>query len=176
MVEKDGVIGPGIQVAKITDISTLKLMVRVPEQDVLNIKKGQKVRVSPDVYANTQLNGTVTNVGIKADNVFTYDVEITLPNPDKTPLKAGMHAKAYFDFKSKAAKGLTLPRNAVVGSVQAPYVFVVKNDNTVEKRSLVIGSRNNSNVEILDGLSSDESVVLTGQINLKNGSSIKVVE
>lgn len=176
IVEKGGVIGPGIQVAQLTNITSLKLMVRVPEQEVLRIQKGLKARILPDVYPDAAFAGTVTNVGIKADKTFTYDVEITCPNPRKTPLKAGMHAKAQFDFSKKRKVGLTIPRQAVAGSLQDGIIYVLKADSTVEKRKINLGATEDDRVEVLSGLTATESIVVAGQINLNDGTRVRVVQ
>jgi len=142
---------------------------------VLRIKNGMKARVLPDVYPDADFQGTVTNVGIKADNTFTYDVEITCPNPKKTPLKAGMRSKAVFNFSEKRNVGLTIPRQAIAGSLQDGIVYILKADSTVEKRVLTLGGTEKERVEVLDGLSEAESVVVAGQLNLSDGTRVRVV-
>ena len=107
-IERGSVIGPGIQVAQMTNLEKLFLMVKVTERDVLNVKKGQNVRVNPDVYPGASISGRVTNVGLRADNAFTYDVEIEVVNPKNAPLRGGMHAKAVFTFDANR-KGLGIP-------------------------------------------------------------------
>jgi RND family efflux transporter MFP subunit len=55
-IERGSVIGPGIQVAQMTNLEKLFLMVKVTERDVLNVKKGQSVRVNPDVYPGASIS------------------------------------------------------------------------------------------------------------------------
>lgn len=50
-------------------------MVKVTERDVLNVKKGQSVSVTADVFPDLNIAGKVTNIGLRADNAFNYDVE-----------------------------------------------------------------------------------------------------
>jgi RND family efflux transporter MFP subunit len=173
-IERGSVIGPGIQVGQITNLEKLYLMVKVTERDVLNIKKGQIVAVKPDVYANTQLNGKVTNIGLRADNTFSYDVEIETPNPSATPLRAGMHARAVFSFGLNR-KGLTLPRKAIAGSLQDSKVFVIQ-DSVAHLTTVSLGGVHGDKVEVLSGLLETDRVVLTGQLNLTNGSKVEVIQ
>ncbi len=173
-VEKGGVIAPGVQVGQITNIEKLLLFVKVTERDILDIRRGQSVGVIADVYPNKTFQAKVTNLGVKADNAFTYDVEIEVENSTAFPLKAGMHAKAIFDFAS-GRRGLIVDRRAIVGSVQDASVFVVK-DSIASLRKVGLGLSEGNRVEIVSGLTAGERVVLTGQINLVDGSKVKVIE
>lgn len=172
-IERGSVIGPGIQVAQITNLEKLFLMAKVTEKEVLNIAKRQTVAVHPDVYPKATIIGKVTNIGLKADNAFSYDVEIEIDNPQTTPLRAGMHAKATFQFDSKR-KGLVLPRKAIAGSIQDSKVFVVLNDSIASIRKLDLGSMVGEYVEVLSGITATEKVVLSGQLNLTEGSKVEI--
>lgn len=174
-IERGSVIGPGIQVAQITNLEKLFLMVKVTERDVLNIRKGQIVRVMADVYPDAPVSGKVTNIGLRADNAFNYDVEIEVPNPRNTPLRAGMHAKAMFTFDANR-QGLTLPRKAIAGSLQEAKVYVVVQDSLVQVRTIRVGGVYHDKVEILSGLQSEDRVVVTGQLNLSDGAKVQVLQ
>jgi RND family efflux transporter MFP subunit len=173
-IERGSVIGPGIQVGQMTNLEKLFLMVKVTERDVLNVRKGQSVKVLADVYPEAALRGTVTNVGLRADNTFNYDVEIEVPNSDKNPLRAGMHAKALFTLDA-GRQGLTLLRKAIAGSLQDAKVFVLR-DSTVELRPVRTGTVHSDKVEILSGLQPGEKVVVSGQLNLSDGTKVRVIE
>jgi RND family efflux transporter MFP subunit len=149
-------------------------MVKVTERDVLNVQKGQSVRVSPDVYPRISIPGKVTNIGLRADNAFTYDVEIEVTNPKDTPLRAGMHAKAKFTFHTNR-QGLTLPRKAIAGSLQDAKVYVVHDSVLAELRPVTLGGMYGEKVEITSGLKVGEQVVITGQMNLSDRARVQIV-
>ncbi len=173
-IERGSVIGPGIQLAQVTNLEKLFLMVKVTERDVLNVQKGLSVSVSPDVYPGLAILGKVTNVGLRADNAFTYDVEIEVINPTKSPLRAGMHAKAKFTFNTNR-RGLTLPRKAIAGSLQDAKVYVVHDSVLAELRAVRLGGLFGDKVEVLSGLQAGEQVVVTGQMNLSDRAKVQVV-
>ncbi|MFN7327832.1 MAG: efflux RND transporter periplasmic adaptor subunit [Chitinophagales bacterium] len=173
-IERGSVIGPGIQIGQMANLDRLFLMVKVTEHDVLKIKKGMRVDVLPDVLNSTRLPGKVTNIGLRSDNTFTYDVEIEVDNPGNNLLRGGMHAKAIFQFTDQR-KGLVIPRKAIVGSVQDAKVYVVR-DSTAELRAVQIGSLQSDRAEVISGLSAGEEIVLTGQLNLSNGSKVAVLK
>ncbi len=172
-IERGSVIGPGIQVSLITNLEKLFLMVKVTEHEVLNIRKGQLVNVIADVYPNRSISGKVTNIGLRADNAFNYDVEIEVPNPKDTPLRAGMHASARFTFDAKR-RGLTVPRKAIAGSLQDAKVFVVA-DSTATLRRISLGGIYGDRVEVHSGLKEGDNVVVAGQLNLSDGTHVKIV-
>lgn len=172
-IERGSVIGPGIQVGQMTNLEKLFLMVKVTERDVLNVQKGQQVSVTADVYPNMSIPGKVTNIGLRADNAFTYDVEIEVVNPKNTPLRGGMHAKAVFTFNTNR-QGLTLPRKAIAGSLQDPKIYVIKQDTLAELRTISIGGVYGDKVEVTSGIQQNEEAVVTGQLNLSNGARVQV--
>lgn len=171
-IERGSVIGPGIQVAQMTNLEKLFLMVKITEKDVLNIKTGQRVAVAPDVYPGIKVQGKVTNIGLRADNAFNYDVEIEVINPKNTPLRGGMHAKASFAFEA-LRESLTLPRRAVAGSLQDAQIFIVR-DDVVERRKITLGRTQGDKIEVLSGVAANEQVVVTGQLNLSEGASVRI--
>jgi RND family efflux transporter MFP subunit len=173
-IERGSVIGPGIQVGQMTNLEKLFLMVKVTERDVLNVQKGQSVSVVADVYPGTNIAGKVTNIGLRADNAFTYDVEIEVVNPKSAPLRGGMHAKAAFTFNANR-QGLTLPRKTIAGSLQDPKVFLVVQDSFAELRPIQIGGLFGEKVEVLSGVQRGDPVVLTGQLSLSNGAKVQVI-
>lgn len=174
-IERGSVIGPGIQVAQITNLEKLFLMVKVTERDVLNIRKGQIVKVIADVYPEAPVTGKVTNIGLRADNAFNYDVEIEVPNPKSNPMRAGMHAKATFTFDANR-QGLTLPRKAIAGSLQDAKVYVIVQDSLVQARTIRVGGVYHDKVEVVSGLQQSDRVVVTGQLNLSDGAKVQVLE
>lgn len=174
-IERGSVIGPGIQVAQITNLEKLFLVVKVTERDVLAVRKGQSVQVLADVYPDRPIAGKVTNIGLRADNAFNYDVEIEVPNPANTPLRAGMHAKARFAFDAKR-QGLTVPRRAIAGSLQDAKAFVVVQDSLAEERAVTLGGIRGDRIEVVSGLKKGERVVVAGQNSLSKGAKVVVVE
>ena len=173
-VETGTYLAPGSPVANIVNISTIYLNVYLTEEQVIAVAKGQSVEVSADVYPDRKFNGKVHYINIKADDTKRFMVEIALANPSGSPLKAGMNGKARFVAKEKVA-ALTIPREAFAGSVRDGQVFVVKEDKA-ERRKVEAGETFEDQVEIIAGLSEGEKVVLTGQVNLTDGATIKILQ
>jgi membrane fusion protein, multidrug efflux system len=173
-IERGSVIGPGIQVGQMTNLEKLFLMIKVTERDVLQMQKGTPVTVLPDVYPGVSIPGKVTNIGLRADNTFNYDVEIEIVNPIKTPLRGGMHAKAVFSFSNQRT-GMTLPRKAIAGSLQEAQVYVVK-DSIAVITPVQLGNIIGEKVEVRSGISRTDQVVVSGHLSLSDGTRVKIVQ
>ena len=170
MVEKGSVVAVGAPIAKITDISTVKLVVDVPEKAINQFHEGQALSVSTDVYPNARFAGRVTMIGAKGDAAHNFPVEITVQNGGKNRLRAGMYGSIANNSQLKA-QTLAIPRQAIIGSEKKPQVYVVDNGKAV-LRSVAIGSTTNDYYEIINGLKAGDQVVTSGQINLQNGTPV----
>ena len=134
-VEEGSFATPGAVIATVVDVSRLKMVVKVPEADIVKVRKGQSVEILTDVYRK-------------------YDVEIELPNDHQFPLKAGMYGSVKMQpSNGKVEQALFVPRNAVIGSVKDAQVYVLGKDETVSLRSVEVGEEKGDKVLILNGLS-----------------------
>jgi multidrug efflux system membrane fusion protein len=68
---------------------------------------------------------------------------------------------------------VVIPAQAVQSSQAGEFVFVVKPDQTVEKRSVKLGSTRNNASVITDGLQAGETVVTDGQMRLVPGAKVR---
>lgn len=161
-------------VANIVDISRLKVKLNVAEKDVFSLKVNDPVSVTVDIYPGKIFNGRIESVSSKSDEVHTYPVEISLYNESKNPLKAGMFARVEFT-SLKERKSLVIPREALVGSIKQPQIFVVQN-GIAKLRSIVVGREAGILVEVLQGLNEGEEIVVNGQNNIVENTSVTVIK
>ncbi len=170
MVDLGSFIGMGTPILELTDISSLKLNISVPERDVLKFNKGQNVTVFADVYQNIPFKGKVTSIAVKADASHNFKIEITTPNSSKNPLMAGMYGSVKLE-NSTAIEALSLPRKALIGSTKKPQVFLVKNGKAI-LTNFTSGTSDAEFIEIVDGLSKNDQIIIKGQINVQNKSNV----
>ena len=71
---------------------------------------------------------------------------------------------------------LLIPFQAIQITSEGTQVFVVKEDSTVEARSVTLGQREKLDIIIDKGLKEGEKVVTEGQLNLSDGSKIFIKE
>ena len=93
------------------------------------------------------------------------------PNPDRSLWPSEF---VLVRFILDTLKDATLvPSQAVQISQAGPFVFVVKSDNTVELRPVTPGQRQQGDLTVIEnGVKSDETVVVTGQLALSPGAKI----
>lgn len=173
-IEPGEFVSTGMTIGKIVDLSRLKVRVMVGETSVYDLKMNQAVTVTTDIYQDVVYHGKITFISGQGDAAFNYEVEITLENNKKAnPLKAGTYA--YVDFNQSAdIKGITIPRTALVESLQNPFVYVVKN-NVLEKRNITIEKDLGSKLLIKNGLQAGEEVVTSGLVNVREGSKVNPI-
>ncbi|MBS1644831.1 MAG: efflux RND transporter periplasmic adaptor subunit [Bacteroidetes bacterium] len=175
-VEQGSFATPGMELGSVVDISSLKMVFQVAEQDVVKLKKGQPVVVTTDVYPGHEFNGNISLISVQADAARKYDVEVQVANSKDFPLKAGMFGTAKLNtINSGKGTALFIPRQAIVGSIENAQVFVLNSDSTVSLKSIQVQNQSGDKVIVLVGLSADEQVIVSGQINLQSGNKVRVV-
>ena len=167
-------INPGAKLYEIVDISILKLDARLTAAEVVHVNEGDEVTITTQLYPGEVFKGTVTAVASKADVSLKYGVEVTLNNKEGKQLKPGMYATVNFNFVNDIP-GYYLDRNALVGSIQNPQVYIVEDHHAVLK-DINVGDIDEDQMEILGGLGENDLVVTTGQINLEEGTNVNVLK
>ncbi|MBE0651501.1 MAG: efflux RND transporter periplasmic adaptor subunit [Bacteroidales bacterium] len=163
----------GMQVCEIVDNHQLKIHVKVDGDNIYNVQKGEEVQVVVPVFPDRTFHGVVTAIAVKADKTMNFDVEITLDNTQKIPLKSGLYAEVNFPVKSKEC--LVIPKESIVGSMVKPQVFVIENNKAVLK-DIVTGLSNNHNVQVISGIKEGDQVIYSGQLNLSGNEEVKVIQ
>ena len=170
-VEVGALIAPNAPLFEIVDDSRVKVICNVPESKVRLIGVGQKVKVSGNDAAGRNFTGTIKSIGVKTDRGLNYPVEVLLDSdPD---LHVGMYLKVNFEATG-TSETILIPRKAVVGSVLAANVYVVK-DGKAERREVRLGDMSGDRIEILEGLESGDEVIVAGLMNIADGTPVTVV-
>lgn len=166
---------PPTELFEIVNVSKLKLNVTVNESQVASLKVGTPIKVVTNVYPDKEFSGKITFIAAKADTSLNFPVEIEITNNSSNDLKAGMYGTAKFASNQQKQTLKIVPRNAFVGSVSSNEIFVVENE-TAKLKKVTAGRILGDKVEILDGLSNGEKVIITGQINLQDGSKVEIIK
>ncbi len=173
-LKEGGMIGATVPACELVNIRTLRMTVKVDEQDVARVTTGQEVTIEAPSLGDQVLTGKVVGVGTKADYALQYKVEIIIPeNPDEK-LKAGMVATAQFSFLDEQS-GPVISYSALVGSTKNPEVYVVEG-NVVKLKPIKISHISDGMIKVSEGLAEGEQLVTAGQFNLRDGMQVKVIE
>ena len=166
-------LGGGSPVCEIVNNSSLKLNIKITEREVYKIKTGQIVKVHIAVFPDKTFTGKISSIAQKADAAMKFNVEITLNNNADVKLRSGLYAEAELPVKNE--QKIIISKKSIVGSMERPVVYVVENGRAI-RRELIIGQSNEKQVEVLKGLSENESVIISGQLNIKDGDEVAVVK
>lgn len=165
---------PPTQMFDIVDVSKLKLKVSVNESQVTGLKVGNTVPVTSSVFPDKVVTGKIIFIAPKADESLNFSVEIEIENSANSAIKAGMYGTANFGTKQKQELKV-VPRNAFIGSVSSNQIFVVEN-GIAKLKKVTAGRIIGDQVEIINGLSDGETVIVTGQINLQDGNAVEIIK
>ncbi|MEI7484102.1 MAG: efflux RND transporter periplasmic adaptor subunit [Ignavibacteriota bacterium] len=173
-VELGTYLNTGNPVATVVNIDRLKVKVYVPELEAFKLKEGDAVELTTEVYPGTVFNGKITTINAKADDAHSYLVEITVNNNKSYPLRAGLFARVSFKTL-ETISAIVIPRAALIGSIKEAKVFVVEN-NVARLRKIVVGSEFGNRMEVVEGLSVGETVVVNGQVNLRDSVAVTITQ
>jgi multidrug efflux system membrane fusion protein len=162
----------------INQIVPIDVAFSVPEQFLQEIKKYMalgKIQVDALVPSNNERpeKGTVTFVDNAVDtSTGTIRLKGTFANPERK-LWPGQFVNVVLTL-TREPNTIVVPSQAIQTGQQGQYVFVVKQDLTVESRPVVVGRSVNSETVVQKGLVADEKVVTDGQLRLYPGARVEI--
>ena len=162
-----------ITIAK--DLKDMQVVADVDEADIGEVKEGQRVTFTVDAYPNDTFSGVVKQVRQNAtttNNVVTYEVVISAPNPD-LKLKPGLTANVTIytlertNVKSVPSKALRFtPEPMIIGNkykikdVNASHKLWTLEGNTFTAHKVEVGITDGIHTEILSGMGEGKTVIL----------------
>lgn len=173
------VIPIGTELFRILRQSRLEWRAEVTSEELGKIKPGMKARVVPASLTPGQepLVGTVRIIGPTLDQqTRTAIVYVDLPKQTTNGpvIRAGMFARG--EFLTGDTTGLTLPQESIVTRDGFTYVFKVDTNRKVDQIKVEIGQRIGNRVEILNGVTSNDTIAESGAGFLADGDVVTVVE
>ena len=161
------------QTFQVTSLEPLISYLHIPEREYRRIDPGQPVAIVIDALQGITFEASVARVSPIVDPA-TGTFKITIEVTDETRrLKPGMFGRISIVYDSRKM-ALQIPRSAVIEESGETTVFVVA-DDVAEKRTIQTGYSDAGNIEVLDGLADGDEVVVVGQLNLKSGSKVSVI-
>lgn len=171
-VSPGALLSPGTPITTLDDVTPIKLDFAVPEQFISALSRDQRVVARAAAYPGETFTGKVTNVSSRVDPVTrAITVRAEIANEDKR-LRPGMLLTVEVINNERLA--IAAPEGAIIPVGEDQFVFVVKSDNTVERRQITLGLRRPGVVEVLSGLKAGEFVVTAGTMRLRPGMTVKV--
>ena len=170
-------IDAGRPVVSICSLDPLTVEVGIPDSEITRIRVGDEASISFAAIPSTEFSGSVNSIAPSADfSTRTFPVEIPVDNPDMQ-IRPGMVAWVELAL-STATEAITIPLIAIVRDEDGqPSVYVVNSDtDRAEARRLTVGRAFGTQVEVLDGVSLGEEIIVDGQHQLEVGQKILRVQ
>ena len=147
----------------------MEMRAQLSQQDLANIHVGVPAKVTP-VGADTPITGSVWQVAPIIDPTTRLGM-VRIAIPYTPAVKPGGFAEA--DITAGTTTAPLLPQSAVLSDAQGNYVYLIDDRNEVVRRAIKIGTVSDSGVTIAQGLTGNESVVLSAGPFLNPGQKVK---
>lgn len=177
--EKEVTLGEQVSPAKVlfrlAVLSVVKLLIRVPPDDIDFIRAGMPAEVT--VHASIKpFQGKVAYIGPRADEeTRSFPVEILIENMGPSQLLLGMFARASIPVRSYP-NAILVPRSSVLTISGKTVVFIADTQSgTAYRRSVTIGRIFGSRYLISKGLVPGDLLVVNGQHLLRDKAIIRIV-
>jgi RND family efflux transporter MFP subunit len=160
---------------ELVKIETVSVKISVPENEIGKIKKGMTATFTISALDNKSFEGTITNVGVVADQFSrTYEVKMTVNNTN-LEMKPGMVCDVILNTSTEKEL-VVIPYNAVSKDTEGnSFVYIVSPDSkSVKKQIIKVGNYQSSGVEVLSGLAVNQNIVVDGKEKLSDNSIISL--
>lgn len=166
-------VGPSTVITTLDDTSVIKIDFDVPEVYLSRLEPGLVVLARSVAWPGQEFVGKVSSVDTRVDSVSrTIRVRAVMPNDDGL-LRPGMFLTV--KLLNDNIEALVIPERALIPERSVQYVFVVAENRIVERRVVRIGRRRPGEVEILEGLSAGELVIVDGTQKARDGKPVKIL-
>lgn len=150
----------------------LRVYVNVPQTYAQMIKVGQKVAITQTELPGQRFDGEIVRTAGSIDTTTrTMQVEINLPNRNGTLLPGAFVQVA---LPLPAGTSLVIPANALLFRKEGLSVAVVDQNGTVHMRPVQLGRNLGPTIEVLQGVSTSDRVVLNPPDSLAESDHVTI--
>jgi RND family efflux transporter MFP subunit len=156
---------------RISRMNRMKARVWVSEKDVLEVERGIPAYA---IWNNKRIDGKVVEVDMALDpERQAFGAVIEFDNPQMI-LKFGITVDVFIETYNKS-DALVVELKDLVKENDQYFVYSIENDQAV-KKPVVTGKRYKLNVEILEGLTPGDEIVVEGQMLLEDGAKVRIID
>lgn len=163
---------PGMELFHIADLSSLWLSVEVFEEQLSWVREGSMADVTLSYFPGEHFTGRVRYIEPEvSEKTRTVSLMLEVPNRNRK-LKSGMYATVV--FRPPAAETtVAVPSQAVLRTGQRNVVIVALGEGRFAPREVTLGVSGEGYVQVLEGLSGDETIVISSQFLIDSESNLK---
>jgi membrane fusion protein (multidrug efflux system) len=166
-------ISPTTKIATLTNTNPAKIEFAIPAKYSSIVRVGSKIDFSVE-NSEQKFVGTVYAIDPKIDpDTRTLQIRAIAPNPTHK-LIPGSFARVELVLKSKGS-AIMIPTESIIPEQKGNKVFVVKNGRAMSVK-VQLGTRGDKNVEVLSGLSTGDTLITTGIMQVKPEGEVDIRE
>jgi membrane fusion protein (multidrug efflux system) len=170
MISEGSVIGTNDVITSVVNIDPIKIEFSIPERYANQVKVGAPIFFSNE--SSEEVQGSVYAFEPQID-LATRTLKLRAQSPNKGgKFLPGMFVKIRFVLEV-TENALLVPAEAVIPELSGYKVFIVGADGKAEERLIEIGTRTESQVQVLSGLKEGDLVLTTGVMQARQGMPIK---
>jgi len=148
--------------------------INLPEKSISEVQLGQNVLITNYTITEDTLIGNVSELSpMISSETRTFSGKLLINNPD-LKLRPGMFIKADI-ITAKKDSVIVIPKNIILSGNRGKYVFVVERNSAAGDRNIVTGIENKDFVEIIEGLSINDRLIIKGFETLRDNSKVKII-
>jgi Cu(I)/Ag(I) efflux system membrane fusion protein len=148
---------PGDPLYKLADLSVVWLEGEIFERDLPALRVGTEATATFQALPGIQRRGRIAYIYPTLNpETRTARVRIELPNASLA-LRPGMYAT--LQFSGTVARGLSVPRSAVLVTGERNLVFLKGRDGHLVPREVTLGLTTDERIQVLRGLAAGDTVV-----------------
>ncbi|HEX9026267.1 MAG TPA: efflux RND transporter periplasmic adaptor subunit [Clostridium sp.] len=153
--------------------NSVNVIIKVTETNINAITVGMSATISVP-STGLSYDGTISTISPSSDpKTGMFDVQVGVNNSDDN-LKLGMVTNVTL-VNSNEDNTLLVPKESVFEEDGTSYVYVVNGD-ILAKHTVTVGTSKNQYVEIKDGVSEDDQIVVEGSSNMKDNGKFNIVK
>jgi membrane fusion protein (multidrug efflux system) len=161
----------GQAITNLANIDAIRVTFSAPERYLSKLSRGAAVGVSTTAFSGYELKGKIIVIEpVLEAATRSAGVVAHVANPERK-FRPGMSANISAVL-SERPNAMTIPNEAVFGSGNQSFVFIVKPDSTVGRAAVTLGTRLANAVEVLEGLEPGMNVVQAGHQKLFEGAKV----
>lgn len=162
---------------EIADLTKLKIILEVPEYDVLNVKLGQEIDIKPEVYEKKKVfKGNITNiskVSTTSDSTNENVLEVEVEPKEFIPNLAPGFKVSGIIYLSNMNKNINISKNAVIQEKENYFVFTIAENGILKKNYIKIGEvKKGETIEVVSGIKKEDIILINPSEKLKDGDKI----
>lgn len=171
-----GEVGSPKVMFRIVDNSLLDLTCSVPSWEIEKLELGQELAFWTDAIPGQTFNGVINFINPVVNEADRSNKIIAEVKNDPPVLKGGLFVKGLIKTRTRA-NAMQIPKTALVNwdmDKKKATVFVVEGD-IARQRDIQTGNSASDGVEVMEGLKPEDTIVVRGGFQLKDGDKIAII-